>query len=184
MSSQFAKGFNNYATTVASPYSPGSGILTVASTAGITLAAGEWFRLTLLRSGVVLSILKITAVSGVNLTVDSAIEGTTDVALSPGDSAKALITAGTLTDLQGAVVGLLAAYAPILAGAIGFDDGTGFRAVDSNLTWDNTGKILSVGGLKSSGAIGVNGATPPAKAAAPTLLADVITIIRNIGFCN
>lgn len=40
------------------------------------------------------------------------------------------------------------------------------------------------GSIALGGPIGVNGATPPAKAAAPVLLSDVITILQDLGFCS
>ena len=53
----------------------------------------------------------------------------------------------------------------------------------ANATASAQTMALNVGSLSVLGSIGVNGATPPAKAAAPTTLAEVITILRNMGFC-
>lgn len=53
----------------------------------------------------------------------------------------------------------------------------------ANATASNQTMALNVGSLSVLGSIGVNGATPPAKAAAPTTLAEVITILRDLGFC-
>ena len=47
-------------------------------------------------------------------------------------------------------------------------------------TWN--GAITGTTGA-FSGAIGVNGSTPPTQAALPTTLAQVITILTNLGFC-
>ena len=45
-------------------------------------------------------------------------------------------------------------------------------------------EISGTGALSLAGPIGVNGASPPAKASTPTTLAEVITILQNIGFSN
>jgi hypothetical protein len=99
----FAKPINNIATTVAAPYTAGSGSLTVASAAGITLTAGQWVRVSTFRQGAPLSILKATAVAGNVLTIAGGIDGYTDVNLLVGDAAELRVTAGAFADMQTAL---------------------------------------------------------------------------------
>lgn len=96
----FAKPFNNVATTVASPYTHGSGSLVVASTTGMALTAGQWLRVSTFHNGVPQSILKITAISGTTLTVAGAVDATVDVDLVVGDPVEMRITAGAFTDIH------------------------------------------------------------------------------------
>lgn len=103
MPTSFAKPINNIATTVAAPYTAGSGSLKVASAAGITLEGSQWIRVSTFRSGAPLSILKATAVSGNILTIAGAADGYTDVNLISGDAAELRVTAGALADLHTAV---------------------------------------------------------------------------------
>jgi len=60
--------------------------------------------------------------------------------------------------------------APSLSGAVSGTTGTFSGAVSGT-----TGTF--------SGAIGANGVTSPTQAALPTTLAQVITILTNLGFC-
>jgi hypothetical protein len=103
MPTSFAKPINNITTTVAAPYTAGSGSLKVASAAGITLGGSQWIRVSTFRSGAPLSILKATAVSGNVLTIAGAADGYTDVNLISGDAAELRVTAGALAELHTAV---------------------------------------------------------------------------------
>jgi hypothetical protein len=111
MPTSFAKPINDIATTVAAPYTAGSGSLTVASAAGITLGGNQWIRVSTFRSGAPLSILKATAVSGNVLTIAGAADGYTDVNLISGDAADLRVMAGALADLHTAVNALEASIA-------------------------------------------------------------------------
>jgi hypothetical protein len=99
----FAKPLNNIATTVAASYTAGSGSLTVASAAGITLTAGQFVRVSTFRQGAPLGILKASAVAGNVLTIAGAIDGYTDVNLLIGDAAELRVTAGAFADIHAAV---------------------------------------------------------------------------------
>jgi hypothetical protein len=115
----FAQPVNNCRLTVAAPYTPGSGSLSVVDAAPLGfLPSGGYFRLTAFRRALapaviggqtvqlvaetILSILKITGVSGNTLTVGGALDGTEDASLLAGDLLESRVTAGTLFELMDA----------------------------------------------------------------------------------
>lgn len=184
MASQYARAFNNYATTVAAPYSPGAGTLTVVDASGLVLAPGEWTRITTISqaTGRPLAIYKVTAVSGNNLLLASAVEGTVDQALQVGDFVRGYVTAGALLDIQGSLDTVTSPYSPVNAGQLWFDDGTGFVASDpTNLSYDNAAKVLKVHNLQV-----LNPAASPGTAAGSdaAVINAIVTILRNAGLCS
>ena len=71
--------------------------------------------------------------------------------------------------------------APSFSGAVSGTTGT-FSGAVSGTTGTFSGAVSGTTGT-FSGAIGVNGVTAPTQAALPTTLAQVITILTNLGFC-
>jgi hypothetical protein len=60
----------------------------------------------------------------------------------------------------------------------------GSSAPDTNLYRGAANQLKTDDDLAVTGKFGMNGSTPPAKAAHPTTLADVITILVNLGACS
>lgn len=113
--------FNNlFPTTVVASYSPGSGKLYVASTAGLSASSGQWFRISTFRGYTPLSILKVTGIGsdsgGPFLTIAGLApnEGdwNTDVALIKGDFVSMKITEGMFVELYKAINALESSLAP------------------------------------------------------------------------
>ena len=88
---------NNAKTTLAGAINSGATSLSVASAANLpTLAAGDYFYLTLEDASLNREIVKVTARSGTTLTVTRAQEGTTARSFAQGDKAEMRLTAAGL----------------------------------------------------------------------------------------
>src|SRR4051812_37368793 len=104
MSTSFHTPRNNTSTTVAVPRAAGAGSLVVAD--GSVFGTAFPVYITAVRNGVVLTILEITARSANTLTVAGGADGSSDVALQPGDTVECRDNAGLWTELQTAVSAL------------------------------------------------------------------------------
>jgi hypothetical protein len=92
---------NNAISRLASSLSAGATALSVTAGEGANFPAptgGDWFPLTLTKSGGVLEVLRCTARSGDILTVTRAQEGTAAIAFSSGDRAELRVTAAALNE--------------------------------------------------------------------------------------
>lgn len=139
--STFYTPLNNRGTTLASAYTAGSGTLVAADGSVFgTPSPSAPVRVTA-TSGNTVVIFKITGRSGNNLTVDSAIEGTTDANLAQGAALENLMTAGALVDIHDAVNAAETAITGKQAGATSLTemaavaDGKGMILVNNGTSW-------------------------------------------------
>jgi len=99
--SSFPPVYNNVSTTLRTTHLPGDGKISVAIGAGASFGSTFPIRITCQRiSDSALVIFYVNSSSGDDLSVSSAIEGTTDIALSAGDVCEMRLTAGAVTELQ------------------------------------------------------------------------------------
>ncbi len=102
---------NNATSTLAAGISPASASFTVQPGHGErfpTLAKGEWFPVTIVKSATELEIVQCTARSGDTLTIERAQEGTTALSFDAGDIVEHRLTAevlnGLIDDVEGIAV--------------------------------------------------------------------------------
>lgn len=93
----FASGMNNFVTTLTSAITNSATTIPVASVTGLPVpAAGQYLLLTLYGGSNTPEIVKVTGISGLNLTVVRAQEGTTGQAWLASSAIEARVTAGDL----------------------------------------------------------------------------------------
>lgn len=109
----FAKPVENAYSTLTSAYVAGSGGMTLVSASRFgTLTGSEYLRISAYPANAVVGTpalvhLKATAISGNTLTIDGALDGTTDQNLPAGTIIGVVINDGTLADVQNAVQTLI-----------------------------------------------------------------------------
>src|SRR5512135_2181617 len=105
-----------------SGYTAGSGSMVLVLNGGLffpALGTGEFYKITVIQAAfayvpsapvTTYTIFKVTSVSGDTLTIDSAIEGTTDRDYDYLDVVEIRVTAGTHDTIDNAIMGLNAAF--------------------------------------------------------------------------
>ena len=162
----FAQQPNNVSARVGSAgYTAASGKLTLATGDGAkfpTLTGSQWLRVSVVRAAVAysptsdpagdLTVFKVTAVTGDDLTIAGVLEGTTDRDYAAGDVVECRLTGGELVDLQTAVNALEAlsfvvtttTYAnPSWLGSIDGSKITGAGSIDESLVSGLTGDLAA-----------------------------------------
>jgi collagen type VII alpha len=158
MPNTFAKPIDSASSTLASPYTAGSGSLTVSSASSFgTLTGGQYLRVSTYHSGIStpVSILKVTAITGNVLTVAGTLDGYPDLNLAVGDTVAVVPCSGTISELQTAITSISLTPGP--QGASGAAGAQG-----------NQGATGSTGGIGPQGAVGSTGGTGPQGAAGST----------------
>lgn len=169
----FTNPINDASSVLSSSHSTGDGILTVSDPAPFgSPSPSAPIRVTVSSpDGSVWSIFKITGITGSNLTISSAIEGTADQNFAVNSLVQMLITAGYLSDIHTAVnTGSLAIGNSVYSGvnnSVLYGDSSGNLAQSANLVWNNSTSqfIVSPSGSEkfriTSTGIGVGGITSP-----------------------
>lgn len=106
MSTNFAVAVDGFSTTVAAQRNPAGATLTVASASGLPALSGSQFlRLTIANSSTfaIITVLKVTAVSGTTLTTPSTLDGYADATCPVGALAYISDNGGTLSAIQAAI---------------------------------------------------------------------------------
>lgn len=155
MATSFASAVNNIANYVGSPYrAPSGSTLTLTAAHNIPSSAFDnsgWVRVTISHAGTPKVILKATAApSSTTLTIDGAVDGTTDnYTCVNGDVAELRITAGAFTAIHTAVNNLETGSSAVTkignavtsgtSGSVLFVDGSGNLGQDNaRFQWDSS----------------------------------------------
>ena len=94
------KFINNFETTLSSAITAAATSMTVANVAGLSLANGEVYRLTIQNADASLfELVDVTAISGNTLTIERAKEGTTALEWASGSTVLCDVTAAQLAQI-------------------------------------------------------------------------------------
>lgn len=95
------KFLNNWSTTISAELTASATSMTVTSAAGLSLASGEVYRLTIQNADASLfELVDVTAISGNTLTIERAKEGTTALEWAAGDVVLCGVTASQLARIN------------------------------------------------------------------------------------
>jgi hypothetical protein len=144
----FHTPINNASTTASAPSSTGAPTVTVSN--GSIFGSSFPVYVTVVRSGAVVTILEITAISGNTLTVNRGVDGFADAAILSGDTIECRENAGLWTELQTAVN----QKAPLASPAL-----TGTPTAPTPSTADNSTKLATTAYVQAQGYLTTNAVT-------------------------